>query len=102
MYTVSTGNQQNFSFYENDTVKSVLQNVLIILKTPKGSVPMYRDFGLDMSFIDKPGDAAEALLFQNAVDAVETFEPRAEVLDTALTCSADGKAVVTLTLEVKA
>ena len=33
-----------------DTVKSVLQAIKIILTTPKGTVPMYRDFGVNMDF----------------------------------------------------
>ena len=37
-----------------DTVKSVLQAIKIILTTPKGTVPMYRDFGVNMDFLDLP------------------------------------------------
>ena len=46
-------------FNEQETVSSVLQNIAVILSTPKGTVPQYRDFGLDNSFVDKPRPGAD-------------------------------------------
>ena len=43
---------------ENDLVTSVLQNLMCLVSTRKGTIPMYRDFGLPMEWIDKPIDAA--------------------------------------------
>ena len=34
--------------------EEILQNVRTILATPVGSVPLDRDFGVDMRFIDRP------------------------------------------------
>lgn len=78
-YKVSAGDLGPLSLNETDTVKSVLQNVAIILKTRQGTVPLYRGFGLPQKFVDKPIPAAKALLYAEIKEAVETYEPRAEV-----------------------
>lgn len=64
---------------ETDTVKSILQNVSIILRTIKGSCPMYRGFGIDASAIDRPIPAAKVLLFSQIREAIEAYEPRVRV-----------------------
>jgi phage baseplate assembly protein W len=74
-----TGGSPEIVFSESDTVKSALQNIAVILATPKGSVPLFREFGLDMSFVDKPLPVARTLLVSSATEAVQIFEPRAEV-----------------------
>ncbi len=61
------------------TAASVLQNVAVILATRKGSVPLYRSFGLNMDFLDKPAPAARVRMIAEVREAVETWEPRATV-----------------------
>lgn len=67
------------SLNETDTTKSILQNVAIILRTVKGSCPMYRDFGIDATLIDRPIPAAKVLLFSQIREAIEEYEPRVRV-----------------------
>lgn len=64
---------------EPDTVESVLQAIKIILTTPKGTVPMYRDFGVNMDFLDMPIPGAEQRARMEIREAVEKWEPRATV-----------------------
>ena len=66
---------------ETDTVKSVLQNIAVILATRKGSIPLYRGFGLDWRAIDRPLPVAKTLLYADVKEAVEEYEPRAEVVN---------------------
>jgi phage baseplate assembly protein W len=66
-------------FSQPDYAKDVLQNVRDILATPEGSVPYFREFGIDMSFIDKPQPVARALLIATVTEKIQQFEPRAEV-----------------------
>ena len=61
-FTVSATDLGHLRFNEQETVNSVLQNIAVILTTPKGTVPLYRDFGLDMSFVDKPRPVAEVMM----------------------------------------
>lgn len=78
-YFVSATDLSRLRFNERDVVSSVLQNIAVILSTPRGSVPLYRDFGLDMSFLDKPIPVAKVLMVAPVREAVERWEPRAKV-----------------------
>lgn len=80
-YTVSATDLGKLRFNETKTVNSVLQNIAVILTTPLGTVPLYRDFGLDMSFVDKPRPIAEVLMVAPVREAIHRWEPRATVLD---------------------
>ena len=57
-YKITMSEIGPISLNETDPVKSILQNVSIILRTIKGSCPMYRGFGIDATLIDRPIPAA--------------------------------------------
>lgn len=80
-YTVSTDAPPQLSLGETDTERSILQNIHLILSTRIGTIPMYRNFGLPMAFIDKPVAVAEAILAAEIREAIAEFEPRAKVVD---------------------
>lgn len=61
-YTVSATDLGRLRFNELETVNSVLQNIAVILSTPKGTVPLYREFGLDWKYLDKPMPVAKVLM----------------------------------------
>lgn len=79
-YIVSATDLRSVRLNESDTVNSVLQNIAVILSTPKGSVPLYRDFGLDWRFLDKPVPVAKVLMLPYVREAVDRWEPRARVV----------------------
>lgn len=79
-YQVSPGDLSVLRFNEGDTVSSALQNIAVILSTRRGSVPLYRDFGLNMDFLDKPIPVAKVMMISEVREAVERWEPRATVL----------------------
>lgn len=89
-YQVSEADLKNIRLNEQDTVTSVIQNVALILATPKGTVPMYRDFGLDRDFLDMPIPDAETRMIAPIREAVEQWEPRATVRNITFTRSIDG------------
>ena len=63
-----------------DTLEEeVLQNVAIIVPQPTFSVPLDRGLGLAPRFIDKPIPVAQSILISEVLDAVDEYEPRAEV-----------------------
>ena len=66
-------------------IEEILQNVAMIISTLKNTAPLYRDFGISATFLDKPGVAAEALLIAEIFDAVEMYEPRAEIISVSFT-----------------
>lgn len=80
-YQVSEADLKTIRLNEQDTVSSVLHNVALILATPKGTIPMYRDFGLDREFLDMPIPEAEVRMIAPIREAVQEWEPRATVKD---------------------
>ena len=79
-YAVSKRDLSKVKLNESDTVASTLQNVAVLLSTWQGSVPLYREFGLPTQFIDKPIPVAKPMLHAAIKEAVEAYEPRAEVM----------------------
>lgn len=73
---------------EVDRIKSILQNVSIILRTRRGTCPMYREFGIPQDFLHKPTTVAKSMIFAEIRDAVEAFEPRCNVVSVTFTQSA--------------
>lgn len=80
-YTVSPADLGALRLHETDAVRSVLQNIAVILSTPRGTVPMYRDFGVSTEFLDMPLPLAKVRMIAEVREAVETWEPRAAVVD---------------------
>jgi len=101
-YFVSTKDLGSITLNERDTVKSVLQNIRIILSTRQFSVPLYREFGLPMQFVDKPSAVARSLLIAEITEAITEYEPRATVLNVTLdTDKAEpGKFVATVEVRI--
>lgn len=102
-YTVSATDLKDIRLDEENEIKEVLRNVAVILATPKGSVPMYRDFGLDMSFLDKPANVAKNLAVIPVREAIEEWEPRAVYKDMTLTpdLSNPGKLSFNVQIEIR-
>lgn len=61
-------------------IEEILQNLSMILQTIKNTAPLYRDFGLSDSFLDKPIPVAESLLVAEIYEAVGQYEPRVEIV----------------------
>lgn len=89
-YKVSLDNIGPLRLNETDRTRSALQNVGIVLSTWKGSVPLFRVFGISREFLHKPVPVAKALLRAEIREAVERFEPRVEVVDVTFAESVDG------------
>lgn len=101
-YLVSTRDLSNLKLLQNDTVSSVIQNIAIILSTRQGTVPMYREFGLPMQFIDKPIPVAKVLMISEITEAIAKFEPRAKLLNVTFEIDENvpGKLIPTVEVEI--
>lgn len=101
-YMISPKNLDSITLNEKDRVKSVLQNIAIILQTRKHTVPLYRDFGLAMQFLDKPMAVARSLLIAEINEAITIYEPRVNVLNVTFEIDeADpGKLIPTVEVEI--
>lgn len=75
-----------YSLIETDTIKSINQNIRLILTTPKGSDIHRPDFGSDLPLIiDRPLTAINAgRLRAEVIEAIERWEPRVKVKEVAI------------------
>ncbi len=77
-YKINAADLTNIRFSDQDALSSVLQNIAVILSTPKGSVPQYREFGLSAVFLDKPTPVAKMMMIAEVREAIEHWVPRAQ------------------------
>ena len=80
-YTITADERLVISLAPETLIEEIIQNVAMIISTMKNTAPLFRDFGVSMTFLDRPTPAAEALIVAEIYDAVEMFEPRAEILN---------------------
>lgn len=71
--------------------REIERNIKTILSTPKGTCPLYRDFGVDMEMLDVPTAIAQNMLTVAIIDAIEEWEPRAQVKDVFVDADTEGK-----------
>ena len=79
MYAVKAYMGSKINLAPETREEEVLQNLSILLSTPKFTVPLDRDFGFSQRFVDKPLPVAESLFRAEILDAIEKYEPRVEV-----------------------
>lgn len=79
MYTVKSGEKIKINLAPATRIEEILQNLSMILQTVKESVPYYRAFGTSAAYLDKSTPAAETLIVSEIYEAVEKYEPRAEI-----------------------
>ena len=75
----------------NSVVNEIKDNLLTLLSTAEGSVPLDRSYGIDVDLIDDPSVVAQALLQQEIIEKVEKYEPR--VLVKSVEISIEGSAL---------
>lgn len=61
-------------------VTEIIQNIRTILATPKYSVPLNREFGVDLTMLDAPLPIAKARFSAEVIQAIQRWEPRAKVI----------------------
>ena len=101
-YKVSAVDVGTVKLNEQDTVSSVLQNIAILLSTRQGTVPLYREFGLPMRFLDKPTHIARPMIVSEVKEAIEKFEPRATFIRVLFDedASIPGRVIPTVEVEI--
>lgn len=92
---------ERITLNEQNSVASVMQNIMVLLNTWKGSCPLYRDFGLSHELLHKPINVAKVLLTAEIKQAVETYEPRATVLSVSFEVGAGDSSILMPTVEVE-
>jgi phage baseplate assembly protein W len=58
----------------------IKQNIAIILQTIRGTVPLYRDFGISSEIAGMPSQEAQNILVGEIQEKIEEYEPRVSVV----------------------
>ena len=90
----------SYSLIETDIAVSVLQNIRLVLITPKGSDVHRPEFGSDLyKYVDNPTtELLKGEMKAEVIDVVELWEPRATVVAVEITISS--AAGITVYIEV--
>ncbi len=99
-YKVDMGENPPLSLNEKNEILSILQNIRVILGTAKGSVPLYREFGLDQRFLDMPEPVARSMMIGKIRDAIEQFEPRARFAGVSFKPAQEGRIIPVVEVEI--
>lgn len=104
VYTVSSTETAAFTLGQGGGVENTLQDIATVLATPKGSVPFYRDFGIEMDFLDLPTPAAKQMMRSRVREAVERWVPNTVVrsIDFKADPSNPGKQISIVEVEISA
>ena len=99
-----TGRNQSINFGARG-VDEVLQNVAMILTTPKGTVPLRRDWFVNLSFLSTPTPAAQVRVASEIFQAIRRHEPRARIVGPVRFIQSDtealgGRIIPAVTVEV--
>ena len=78
-YIVKAESPYKINLAPETTQEEILQNVAVILSTPKFSVPLDRGLGMAQRFLDKPIQAAQSIMVSEVLEAIEQYEPRVQV-----------------------
>lgn len=71
--------------------KELDRQLALLLSTREGSVPLDREFGLDLNFVDKPTAAVKALYTAEVTKKVSKFIPSVRVLEVSWTGTTEGQ-----------
>ena len=71
-----TARLENIDFHPNNIYTEIIQNIKTILSTSKFSVPLDREFGLNITMLDAPLKVAQAKLTAEIIAAIKKYEPR--------------------------
>lgn len=59
--------------------QEIMQNLYCIISTEIGTIPLLRDYGLNMSYMHLPTQEAKTMMIAAISDAVSRYEPRVTI-----------------------
>lgn len=80
--------------------REIIQNVITICTTLKGSRPLDRNFGITPLIVDRPLTREQARITEEIINAVAKYEPRAEILSVGLGGAKDAQGISKLVPEI--
>ena len=78
--TIKASDFPDLDLFTDDEEREIVQNILCILKTPQGSCPGLRGYGLDPGILHKPVPVAKAAYSVAIQREMQEYEPRATLV----------------------
>ena len=67
--------------FEDDKLAELDRQLALLLSTPEGTMPLDREFGVNMDFVDKPPEVVKSLYTAEVTQKVPRFIPWARVYE---------------------
>lgn len=80
VYRVTSASADEIRLGRQGGAGDILRNIALLLATPKGSVPLCRDYGIDWTILDLPVSHASARIVSEVREAIEEWVSGAEFL----------------------
>ena len=78
-FVIEVDHPQQIELFHDSWLARISEEVRLVLNTPLGSVPCYREFGMDMSYLHFPMNSAMSLYASAAAEAIERNVPELRV-----------------------
>lgn len=99
-FTIDCSQGVALALEPEDQVAEIIQSIFILLNTPLGSVPCYREFGIDNEYLHKPIQVAQSLFAAAVSDAIEKFVPEVQLNRVSFAGNVDSPSTLRPILEV--
>lgn len=80
-YIIDTAENIEINFNPETVEEEILQNLWLLYSSLENDVPLDRELGLNVTYVDRPIETAKALLQSDIYDKTERYEPRASVVN---------------------
>lgn len=78
--TINAKDPPKMELFTEDETKDIVQNIMCILQTTRGSCPGIREYGMDPEILHKPVPIAQAAFSVAIQKQMEEYEPRATLV----------------------
>lgn len=99
-YTIDCSREVALTLEPKTKIEEITQSIYVLLNTPLGSVPYYREFGIDNSYLHKPIQAAKTLFAAAISDAINAFIPGVQLQHVTFASNSDSPTTLRPILEV--
>lgn len=99
-YTIDCSKGVALTLDPEDFIQETMQSIFILLNTPLGSVPYYREFGIDNSYLHRPIQVAKTMYAAAVTDAIDAFIPDVQLQRVSFAGNADSPSTLRPILEV--
>ena len=85
--------------FSDDSLADIDRQLNPLLTTRAGTMPLDRDFGLTMDYLDRPAAVAKSLYVAELVEKVGTFLPAIRVREVKWQAGADGRVLAKVVID---